>query len=201
MGYHPPSRIIRFNGTFDRSSIFKGPPSEAVDKAWARILPMGVMRISEDVFQKLNASRFAAVAPLDVGGGRLAMFEAIHLIHCVKSLWMATYPDYYTEDSTYSRQHPDEWRDHIDHCADILRQKLMCDADANLITYNWLKGHYIPHPNFNVQHQCRDYDRLLEVAAEHRIDGSIFPSGWILRPTDRPVIEFDEPPFDPMADS
>ena len=114
---------------------------------------------------------------------------------------MTTYPEYYIEEHKHSQEHPEEWREHVDHCADMLRQKLMCDADANLITYNWIKNHYAPHPNFNVQHQCRDYNRLLEVAAEHKLDGSMFSHGWILRPTDRPVVEFEgEPPFDPLID-
>lgn len=32
-------RTVRFNGTFDRSSPFKGPPSPSVDSAWESILP------------------------------------------------------------------------------------------------------------------------------------------------------------------
>jgi hypothetical protein len=100
-----------------------------------------------------------------------------------------------------SLSHPHDWHAHLDHCADILRQKLMCDADATPITYNWIKNHYKPHPNFNVQHQCRNYSALLEVAAGQRVDGGGFENGWILRPTDAPVVEFDEPPFDPDADA
>jgi hypothetical protein len=82
----------------------------------------------------------------------------------------------------------------------MLRQKLMCDADANLITYNWITNHYAPKPNFNVQHQCRNYHHLLSVAARQRVDGSRFANGWILRPSDKSFVEFEEPPFDPDAD-
>jgi hypothetical protein len=114
---------------------------------------------------------------------------------------MATYPDYYVEEYRYSQEHPVQWREHMDHCADMLRQKLMCEADGAILTYNWIKKHYAPHPNFNVQHKCRNYDRLLEVAAEHKIDGSLFPKGYFVRPTDTQVVDFAEPPFDPTADS
>ncbi|KAF2182968.1 hypothetical protein K469DRAFT_635892 [Zopfia rhizophila CBS 207.26] len=200
IGNHAPIHTVRFNGTFDRSSPFKGPPSKTVDEAWDAILPLGAMSIPENVFQKLNASKYSAEVPPKAGGGRLALFEGIHLIHCVKTLWMATYPNYYTEEHKYSQEHHEEWRAHIDHCADMLRQKLMCDADPTLITYNWIKNHYAPHPNFNTQHKCRSYDRLLEVQLQHKVDGSRFRNGWILRPKDRPVVEFDEPPFDPNAD-
>ena len=99
-----------------------------------------------------------------------------------------------------SLERPAEWHAHLDHCADMLRQKLMCDADANLVTYNWIKNHYAPKPNFNVQHQCRNYERLLDLAAQLKVDGTAFPNGWILRPTDRPVVEFEQPPFEPDAE-
>jgi hypothetical protein len=36
---HPYDRKIRLNGTFNRDSPFKGPPSPEVDKAWDDILP------------------------------------------------------------------------------------------------------------------------------------------------------------------
>lgn len=83
----------------------------------------------------------------------------------------------------------------MDHCTDMIRQQLMCAADTSLITYNWLKNHYYPHPNFNVEHQCRDYDRLLQVAAERKIDRVL------LRPEGKTVVEFEQAPFDPEADS
>ncbi|KAF2262555.1 hypothetical protein CC78DRAFT_606068 [Lojkania enalia] len=201
MGRYEFTETIRFSGTFNRSSsAFKGPPSKAVDEAWSRIVPLGAMRIPEEIYRELNASKHAVRVPSKAGGGRMALFEAIHLLHCVKSLWEATYPEYYTSQYQLSLDNPEEWHEHIDHCADMLRQKLMCDADATLITYNWIKDHYAPHPNFNVQHKCRNYDDLIQVAAEHMIDGKLFSNGWILRPTDRSVVEFDEPPFDPNAD-
>jgi hypothetical protein len=34
----------RFDGSFDRSSPFKGPPSPAVDKAWDEVLPCMSLR-------------------------------------------------------------------------------------------------------------------------------------------------------------
>lgn len=43
------------------------------------------MRISEDKFKTLNASKHAVRLPEEAGGGRMALFEAFHLIHCVVS--------------------------------------------------------------------------------------------------------------------
>ena len=78
----------------------------------------------------------------------------------------------------------------------------MCDADTAVITYNWLKGHYKPHPNFNVEHQCRDFDAVLRYATEHRIDVEGKYNGVLPKPTDGSIVEFEgEPPFDPEATS
>lgn len=76
----------------------------------------------------------------------------------------------------------------------------MCDADTNIITYNWIKGHFAPHPNFNVQHKCRNFGAVLQYALDHRILAPALSKGYLTRPTDRPVVEFNEPPADPMAD-
>ena len=43
------------------------------------------MTISEDTFARLNASAHSVKVPENLGGGRLALFEFIHQIHCVVS--------------------------------------------------------------------------------------------------------------------
>jgi hypothetical protein len=156
-----------------------------------------LMEIPESVFQRLNASKHSIKTPPTLGQGRLAIFEAVHQIHCVKKLWEASYPDYYPlkKESEFG-----VWHEHIDHCADMLRQKLMCDADNNLITYNWVHNHYKPHPNFNVQHKCRSYDQLLEAVERHGIPHDRIPETGILRVKGENTVEFEEPPFDPLAE-
>ena len=47
---------------------------------------VGVMSISSDVYKSLNASKHAAKVPPEAGGGYMAIFEGIHLIHCVVGL-------------------------------------------------------------------------------------------------------------------
>jgi hypothetical protein len=87
----------------------------------------------------------------------------------------------------------------VDHCADMLRQKLMCDADPTLITYNWLKRHRSPHPNFNVQHTCRNWNSLVDTAAANRLDSSMIPKRADY--LEGSLVDFVEPPFDPNADA
>ena len=156
------------------------------------------MAVPELVFQRLNASKHATKTPPALGQGRLAIFEAIHQVHCVRRLWEATYPDYYPQEKNHSVE---DWRMHIDHCADMLRQKLMCDADTSLITYNWLYHHRNPHPNFHVQHKCRSYDQLLHAVESYGIPHDLIPESGIIRPEGESVVQFTKPPFDPLQDA
>ncbi len=74
----------------------------------------------------------------------------------------------------------------------------MCDADMTLITYSWVKNHIQPHPNFNVQHRCRDFDAATEWTLRRQINASSLEHNYFSRPEEA-VVEFDEPPFDPLA--
>ncbi|TEY43142.1 hypothetical protein BOTCAL_0378g00080 [Botryotinia calthae] len=191
----------RLVGSFNRSSSpYKGPPSPAVDAAWADLTDYGAINISEETFGKLNASKNAVRVPAEYGGGRLAFVEVIHQLHCLESLWRHTYPDYYREAARKIKTNDQEWHDHMDHCVDMLRQKLMCDADVHLVTYNWLKGHDAPHPNFNTARQCRSFEAVKQYVIENALDGSNLPKMYFEKPKDGSVMEYEEPPFDPLAD-
>ena len=49
------------------------------------------MGISEQVYEQLNASKHAVKVPKHLGGGRMAIFEMIHQIHCVVSVPKASF--------------------------------------------------------------------------------------------------------------
>ncbi|CAD6444125.1 b3ea2ab6-fd5a-4167-aa01-3fb3ef4322d7 [Sclerotinia trifoliorum] len=71
-------------------------------------------------------------------------------------------------------KNPDRYHARLDHCTEILRQKLMCDADAGIVTYNWVKGKDSPVANYNVMHQCRKYDVLMEWSERRAATGAVF---------------------------
>lgn len=52
----------------------------------------------------------------------------------------------------------------IDHCLEILRQKLTCDADVGVVTTDWVARRSTPWPNFNTWHKCRNFDGVVEWA-------------------------------------
>lgn len=91
-----------------------------------------------------------------------------------------TYKDYYESREKFFKQAPEIVRTQIgersswyhihhhrlidelgDHCIEILRQKLMCIADAGVITYEWVHGFSDPYPDFNTLHKCRNFEKIL----------------------------------------
>ncbi|KAI4271112.1 MAG: hypothetical protein L6R38_006932 [Xanthoria sp. 2 TBL-2021] len=78
-----------------------------------------------------------------------------------------THKDYYESRSPSFTDPPEMVRTHVDHCIEILRQKLTCDADVGVITYNWVAVRDLPWPNFNVLHKCRNFDGVVEWSKKH----------------------------------
>jgi Mycotoxin biosynthesis protein UstYa len=48
----------------------------------------------------------------------------VHQLHCLYNLYRATNFDYYEQEARFARLHPQVWHNRVDHCLDILRQKL-----------------------------------------------------------------------------
>lgn len=58
---------------------------------------------------------------------------------------------------------------HLDHCIDIIRQNLQCNADVTPLT--WIRDPVDGRAKevAEVIHTCRDWDRLQEWALEHKV--------------------------------
>lgn len=181
----------QFNGTFDNHSPYKGPPSPQVDAIWEDMTDVGIMSVTDEDMDKIGHSKDSVRLPPESGGGFMGSLEVNHQLHCVYILWQATHQDYYLKkgappwvDSAPTRQK------HLDHCVDMLRQKLMCDADVGVFNYNWVKGRSRPYPNFNTMHKCRNFDDVLTWAKSHQAKA---PAGGIIpKPSD--AVELDVPP-------
>jgi hypothetical protein len=57
-----------------------------------------------------------------------------------------------------------------DHCIEMLRQVIMCKADTALMTYEWLPDFAGPWPNFGIQHECVDWERIDKWSQDRSID-------------------------------
>lgn len=48
---------------------------------------------------------------------------------------------------------------------------MMCQSDLGVLTYNWVEVQETPWLNFNTQHQCRDFEKVLEWGKEVEVMG------------------------------
>ncbi|EHA19807.1 hypothetical protein ASPNIDRAFT_142954, partial [Aspergillus niger ATCC 1015] len=142
----------------------------AIDAAWDDITYASGKSSSTRSFL-LNTrlticSRWFGLAD-ELGGGYMGSVEVLHQLHCLNMLRQASYEDYYKDKPGPWEDSPQILRHHLDHCIDILRQKLMCDADVGILTYVWVKGHKDPFPDFNVHHKCRDFRAVKQWVGQH----------------------------------
>ncbi|GFN17143.1 oxidase ustYa family protein [Aspergillus tubingensis] len=163
--------IEKFDGSFAKPNAFKGPPSPAIDAAWDDITYAsgGVINVDEQTLQHINASEYSVGLAEELGGGYMGSVEVLHQLHCLNMLRQASYEDYYRDKPGPWEDSPQILRHHLDHCIDILRQKLMCDADVGILTYVWVKGHKDPFPDFNVHHKCRDFRAVKQWVGQHQL--------------------------------
>lgn len=90
---------------------------------------------------------------------------------------------------------------HQKHCIHMLLQSLMCNADVDMVTFEWMEGHderveasadeekedgggvgiqkrsnpqdAIPAANFNVHKMCRNFSALVEWAKKNKEDDPV----------------------------
>lgn len=56
-----------------------------------------------------------------------------------------------------------------DHCLDQVRQALICQADVSVVYFEWSEIVQGLRPRVDNQHTCRDFDKILDWAAEHTV--------------------------------
>ncbi|CAF9940387.1 MAG: hypothetical protein HETSPECPRED_002399 [Heterodermia speciosa] len=171
-----PYRTLFFNGTLDHPSPFRGPPTPSLDAAWETLVRMESMEafsITESEYLQLGHPLDENVVRLDPtqGGGIFAGLEVYHQMHCLNLIRQYTYPEYYHNRSITFTDPPELLRTHVDHCIEMLRQKLTCDADVGVITHSWVAARETPWPNFNTKHKCRNWDGVVEWSRVHQAPG------------------------------
>ncbi|KAH7919151.1 hypothetical protein BV22DRAFT_876521 [Leucogyrophana mollusca] len=166
------SQVVRFNGTLDFPSIYRGHPSPELDAAWARIShDVRPTRMTLD--QMLRAGEVNSPSkvkyPEKYGGGFMATLESTHQLHCLNLLRKASWLEYYESIEPSFQNTPEVIRMHLDHCIEMIRHNTMCNADVTMITWDWVKGRTSPYPNFNTRHQCRNFEKILDWATTHAV--------------------------------
>ncbi|KAG0697867.1 hypothetical protein DFH29DRAFT_129551 [Suillus ampliporus] len=164
--------IVRFNGTLDYPSIYRGRPSPEIDAAWARI-SHNVLPTRMTLEEILKAGEVDSPSkvkyPENDGGGFMVSLEATHQMHCLNLLRKATWLEYYEPIEHSFQDAPYVVRMHLDHCIEMIRQNIMCNAEVTMITWDWVAGHKDPYPNFNTRHQCRNFEKILDWTDKHAV--------------------------------
>lgn len=164
--------IVKFNGTIGATSIYSGSPSPELDAAWNNIgVDARSVRMTLDQLLRAGEKPSPAMAiyPDEYGGGYMVTIEAIHMLHCTDMIRRASWGAHYRAADYAIHDSPEAYRTHLDHCIEILRQDIMCRGDATMLTYDWVEGLQNPVPDFNVLHQCRNFEKILDWVDEHRV--------------------------------
>jgi hypothetical protein len=132
-----------------------------------------------------------------VEGYRVGL-EVFHQLHCVNLLRQVTYKDYYTKlgNGNFAggqeelQMHTGMFPVHdielpaddlADHCLEILRKNIECNADIGLFTFYMLEGDPLPWPELNSWHTCRNFNKVRDWALEKSIGNmerpDVFPLG------------------------
>ena len=158
--------LRRFMGTIGGDSQYMGRPTDERVQRWRDLQRSKSFGLSHEELVQLGAPESSVQLPAEEGGGYMAVLEVYHHIHCVEVLWKNTWPDYYDPEAGDADS---LFRKHLDHCADIVRQKLMCDGDVTPLTFSWVKGISHPVPNFNALHKCRNFEDIRAWSREHAV--------------------------------
>lgn len=115
---------MRVNGTYNATSSFRGPPTPEVDTAWEGYWKIWMLGVDEETFRASHPQYPEASVRLQDSGKYLATFGATHQLHCLYNLFRASYLDVYQNEKADYDKDPRNWHERVDHCVEILRQKL-----------------------------------------------------------------------------
>ncbi|KAG1883787.1 hypothetical protein F4604DRAFT_1920293 [Suillus subluteus] len=163
--------IVKFNGSFGATSIYRGSPSPELDAAWDSVsFNARPIRMTLEQLLRTGEQPSPSMARYsdEYGGGYMATVEVIHQLHCLDMLRRVSWGDHYYHHGNM-HESPEEFRTHIDHCIEMLRQFTMCAGDTTMITHDWVEGRTTPFADFNVHHQCRNFEKVLNWVDEHRV--------------------------------
>ncbi|KAI1416921.1 hypothetical protein F5Y13DRAFT_185759 [Hypoxylon sp. FL1857] len=169
---------VKFNGTLGKNSDFSGhwgDPDEAMDRNWNKWGFVKYVSFSRDEFAAMGMDlEGSAKFTEEYGGGYIGFLEISHQMHCLNVIRQAYHWEYYEKPenkkwATWLYDNPITIKVHINHCFEMLRQLIMCNADLGVIPHHWVKDIQDPYANFNTVHKCRDLDSVAEWIEQHEV--------------------------------
>lgn len=169
-------------------------PSASVDAAWHEFELIRTFPISGADVRALGKDPATAVRyPTSYGLGSdayVAQLDVFHQIHCLNLLRSTAWAEFSRDPAVGKRPYSDLHWIHVSHCTEILMQNIMCTGSMDLVTFNWKQTQDLPFADFNVNHQCRDFDAIVKWQEENAL--SVERARNFTRPEDQ---EWSEVPI------
>ncbi|KAH9238240.1 hypothetical protein K456DRAFT_1826991, partial [Colletotrichum gloeosporioides 23] len=161
----------KFHAGLNDTTRFRGDPRPELEDAWDELLSAINIRVDDDELTKMGRDASTAVKINDGEGGYAGMLDIFHHLHCLRMIRIGYTLDLYPAyQPMLSSQMGELVPMHIDHCIDELRQAVMCRADVTVLTSDWIDWHPKPWLNFNVEHECVNWDNVFQWSKEHWYD-------------------------------
>ncbi|ELR05751.1 hypothetical protein VC83_07982 [Pseudogymnoascus destructans] len=165
------SRVVMNNSLWDENQ-FKGAPNPAQTAAWLTYHNLTEIAVG---IEDLNAIGKSSVKLTDGPNRYLAMLDVFHQLHCLDKIRIYIHRDYYD-----LREAPAMQLIHVGHCLDSLRQIIMCHADTELLTFEYVSEKRYPNPrpnpNFLVERKCKNWDDIVAWVTDHHADLNLVES-------------------------
>ncbi|TKX19198.1 hypothetical protein C1H76_8652 [Elsinoe australis] len=166
----------------DGNNIFRQDPNPKGDAAWTSLVKWNPILISKSEMDQLGMPTKGAVKwPNNPERPYVVRMDIFHLLHCVNELRKAVWFDHYQRNETLN---PVYW-DHKKHCADIIREEIMCTGSMNLYRMIWIDRQHKPWPEFTVNRQCRRWDDIQDWYEKHKLSDEDYKTlSQMVRPED-----------------
>ncbi|XXH01899.1 hypothetical protein Hte_008261 [Hypoxylon texense] len=189
----PGSRITHLNWTkWSPFSPDNGDSLHNVDGNWTALLRVGMMGLTDEELLKTGASPDSVRLPLESGGGYLAYIADHHYLHCLYVLHQSLNQEYYSTRSVMWNMSAERRSSHWNHCIETLRQYVVCNADATVVTHYWSEHIDVPVPEQYNQRKCADWDAQFQWRLDRQVP---MPHQPLLKPSD--AVECPSGPKDP----
>ncbi|OLN87595.1 hypothetical protein CCHL11_10099 [Colletotrichum chlorophyti] len=180
---------VQFDNAFWKPSPYKGKPTPDLEAKWKDLWYYGSFDLPDMYLPALNKSADGIGGngwARTKSGNLLAGLEVFHNLHCLNLMRQYAHRDEYDYSDDPAFHGSDELvRAHVDHCIEALRIRLMCsagkpnvqicysfqgiDSTIDVTPFLHTTGSKGIQPDFDSQHRCPKFDRIIEWAKEKQI--------------------------------
>ncbi|MCJ1309268.1 hypothetical protein MMC25_002927 [Agyrium rufum] len=174
LSYHD----AQFSGTLfppKEETLGRMVPSHETDVLWEDIeVQRPFVLTKEDVIALGKDPEYVAKYEDSMWGfgdeAYIGTLDVFHVLHCLHALQEEAWNDYGKEGTVRGNRTELHWY-HLRHCTDILYQNIRCNANTDVITYQWMEQQRWPFPDFSINKKCRNFDDVVRWRNEHGVDG------------------------------